>query len=219
METCGIVLLEDSAIIRQVLVEFIDRQPDLEVVAQFNKCAEFVSSAASWVGRAGVAVVDISLPDGDGIDAWKAVCQGAGRHVPVVVFSGKANVDDVRRVQDEAAGGVGILSKDGAASLATVRQAIDSVRAGLMMVDPSIRSVAKSSAVAGLLTDQEFEVLGCIAAGASNQAIHERMYISVKRVEGLVTSIYDKLGLHNPSAGGNPRVLATLMYLGLIPPN
>lgn len=88
-----------------------------------------------------------------------------------------------------------------------------------MMVDPSITAAASRGSVAEVLSERELEVLRLIAEGLSNHAIHERIYLSVKRVEGIVSAIYEKLDLHRSSSELNPRVAATLMFLGLNPPH
>lgn len=212
-----VVVLEDAPFILGALLEFLGAQPDLEVIGAYRTCEEFLSAASGWSDDVGIAIIDIGLPDGDGVEAWQSLCRVAARHVPVLVFSGKASLDDLRRVQEGTEGGVGILSKDGSASAQTIRQAIDAIRAGFMMVDPSITAGATRGSVAKVLSEQELEVLRLMAEGLSNNAIHEQMYVSVKRVEGIVTTIYEKLGLHRSSSDLNPRVAATLIFLGLSP--
>lgn len=212
------MVLEDAPFILGALLEFLGAQPDLEVIGAYHTCEEFLSAANGWSDDVGIAIVDIGLPDGDGIDAWRSLCHAADRHVPVLVFSGKASLDDLRRIQEGTQGGIGILSKDGSASAQTIRQAIDAIRGGFMMVDPSITAAASRGSVAEVLSERELEVLRLIAEGLSNHAIHERIYLSVKRVEGIVSAIYEKLDLHRSSSELNPRVAATLMFLGLNPP-
>jgi DNA-binding NarL/FixJ family response regulator len=213
------VLLEDSAFLRDVISEWVVRQPDLELVGSYGSCREIEAASAEWRDVVALIIVDLGLPDGDGIDTWRTLCAAAGRAIPVLVFSGRASLDDVRRVQAGAKTGIAVLSKDSAVSIQTVRQGIDAALAGMMMVDPSIAARHMSAAVRDRLNDQELSVLACIAEGLSNQAIHERLFTSVKRIEALVTTIYDKLGLGRSTGDQNPRVVATLMFLGLVLPN
>jgi DNA-binding NarL/FixJ family response regulator len=59
-----VMLVEDHAVFRQALSSFLDRQPDIEVVAQAGSLAE----ARQCLGGVDVMVLDLALPDGDGIE-------------------------------------------------------------------------------------------------------------------------------------------------------
>lgn len=209
-----IVLLEDEQILGSLLSEWIESQPEMELVGAYTTGAGFVDAAPTWVNQVDVMLVDVGLPDGDGIDLAVKVAKTAGRNIPLVVLSGKAHVEDVARVQKQYSGGWSFITK-GANGLKHLRSAIEAARAGMVMIDPHIQAAAAVPEVVATLTEQERGILASIAMGRSNQAIANEHFLSVKSVERVISSIYDKLGVNHDTKSTNPRVSVTLRYLGL----
>ncbi len=103
----------------------------------------------------------------------------------------------------------------GSNGLANLEHAIQAVRQGLVMVDPQLRQ--STDTIGGpQLTDQERDVMKHVAMGGSNATVANAVYMSEKSVERVLHSVYKKYGLEGTSKRDNPRVRATLMYLGLV---
>jgi DNA-binding NarL/FixJ family response regulator len=210
-----VVLLEDELMMGELLQEWICSQPDLEFVSAHHSVTDFHKHAPSWVQRVGLVATDMRLPDGDGLDAVLSLFSDQKRTIPTVVFSGKADMSDIQRLQEQMPSGWSFLSKSGT-SLKKFRQAIDAAVNGLVMIDPLIQS-ASSNDVLKRITQQEAEVLRCVAGGQSNISIAETQFMSVKSVERILTHIYEKLRVAGDAKETNPRVTASLIYLGLLP--
>jgi DNA-binding NarL/FixJ family response regulator len=137
---------------------------------------------------------DVVLHDAAGSrDAYAAVA--AGFSVPTLLF-----VDDPHAEIALAAlraGAAGVLARQSDA--AEILAAIDAVRAGLLVLDPSVREApvpiaAGGAALAEPLTDREQQVLTLLARGLSNRRVAERLAISDNTVKAHVAAILGKLG-------------------------
>lgn len=218
LERLDVVVVEDEHLLADLLGEWVAAQADLRLVGVYRTATE---ARRELPGRAiDVMVVDLNLPDGNGLDLAAEVSSGAlgaGRPRGVVVLSGEARIDLVAQLPTRLACSWGYLLKSTNTSR-RLRQAIDAVVAGLVMIDPELHRVGEpGDAALAALTDAEREVLAAVAAGMSNRAIADEVHSSVKTVERVLSTIYSKLGIDARDETMNPRVHAVLRWASVRP--
>jgi DNA-binding NarL/FixJ family response regulator len=165
-----------------------------------------------------VAIVDIRMPPTHSDEGLKAAQEIRARHpdVGVLVLSQYVELGLAARLLAENAAGMGYLLKDRITNLDEFAAAIRRVGAGGSALDPAIVSQLlgrrRDDDVLEHVTPREREVLALMAEGYSNQAIADRLVVTVRAVEKHVTSIFDKLGLP-ATTDSHRRVLAVLAFL------
>lgn len=208
------VLLEDEDLLRGLLSEWLNSQSDIEVLDSFRSIQSFNASKSTTVQRADVIIADIVLPDGDGLEAALKVLEGNNFSQGLVVISGRPTSDLFDRLSNQLNGGWAFLLKN-SNGLSNLRQAINAVQSGLVMVDPNLKSMFQRGGQNLALTDQERSVMERVAEGKSNAVIAKETFASEKTVERVLSSIYSKYALVGTSKVENPRVRATLIFRGL----
>ena len=193
-----ILIADDHEVVRIGLAALLDGQPGLSVVAQAASGDEAVDLARRH--RPDVAVMDIRMPNGSGIDACRAITSELPE-VPVIMLTSHADSDALFDAIDAGASGY-VLKRVGSGELV---DAVRAVAGGGSLLDPAVtRSVldrlrnASRLEEAGAfaeLTEQERRVLAHIADGASNRDIARRMGLAEKTVRNYVSSILAKLAL------------------------
>lgn len=191
-----VLLVDDHAVLVESLSALLGTQTDLEVVGTARTLAE----ARRLVGtsRPDVVLLDVALPDGDGIASIPSLLQGHPG-TRVVVLTGTTS--DRVLVAAVEAGAAGFLSKSGG-----VRRVVDTVRAAaadeavlpeatLERLLPLMQQRSEEREVR--LTDREVEVLELVAEGLTNAAIAERLVVSLHTVRNHVARISRKLGAHS----------------------
>jgi two-component system response regulator DevR len=210
-----VAVVEDEHLLADLLGEWVSKQDDLCLAGVFRTADE------ARRGLRGVAVdvlvVDLGLPDGEGLDvAADVVAGGHGGDRPrgVVILSGDARPDLVAVLPQRLDVAWAYLLKSTNTSR-RLRQAIDAVVSGFVMIDPELHRLGeRTDAQVASLSDGERQVLAALAAGLSNRAIAERVHLSVKTVERMLTTIYSKLGIDAGDDGVNPRVHAVMRAAG-----
>ena len=187
-----------------------------DVVAQSGDAEDLLRHVA--MHKPDVAVVDIRMPPTHTDEGLRAAREIRERHPA----TRRPRPLPVRRagyamaLLAESAEGVGYLLKDRVADLEQFATAVRRVADGGSALDPAVVSelVGRKRADDPLeqLTAREREVLELMAEGRSNQAIAERLFVTLRAVEKHVTSIFTKLGLP-ASTDDHRRVLAVLAYL------
>ena len=208
------VVLEDEEMLRGLLVEWLSRQDDVTVVDEFGLISTFNTSISTTVKDANLIITDLVLPDGDGLTAALKAMDILPNKVGLIVISGRPTPDLFARLSENVNGGWAFLLKN-SNGLANLRQAINAVQSGLVMVDPGLKKLFARDGKTAPLTDQERSAMDKVAEGKSNAVISEELFTSEKTVERLLSSIYSKYGLIGTSKLENPRVRATLIYRGL----
>jgi DNA-binding NarL/FixJ family response regulator len=179
-----LLLVEDHASFRQTLALVFDQEPDFEVVAQAGTVAE---ARLVMVDReADLAVVDLSLPDGEGVELIEDLRE-TNPHFAALVLT--ASLDRAEHARAVEAGAAGVLHK-----AAEVDEILDSTRrlaAGetllsseelvelLRLAGQSREEEREAQASIEQLTRREREVLFALSEGLSNKQIAERLHMSV----------------------------------------
>lgn len=194
-EPIRVLLCDDHTIVRAGLRRVLEEHDDLDVVAEAATAAEAV--ARSRDTHPDVVIMDVGLPDANGIDATRQLLTDEP-DVAVVILTVHDDLGYLRRAFD--AGARGYLVKDAADT--ELVSAIRAVAAGGEHVHPRLGAALMRAAEqpgpltgpGGELSAREKEVLGLVALGLTNVEIAERLYVSVRTVETHRSHIHRKLG-------------------------
>jgi DNA-binding NarL/FixJ family response regulator len=191
-----IVLLDDHEVVRAGLRELIEAEGDLEVVGEMGTAAEAVTRIPAL--RPDVAVLDVRLPDGDGVE----VCREVRSRVPeVACLMLTSYVDDEALFDAVMAGAAGFLLKEIRA--ADIVGAIRTVADGGSLLDPQatqrvldrIRRGDDDDQKLSVLTERERTIFDLIGEGLTNRQIADRVHLAEKTVKNYVSNILMKMGM------------------------
>ncbi|HLB75716.1 MAG TPA: response regulator transcription factor [Candidatus Limnocylindria bacterium] len=191
-ERIRVLLVDDHAVVRQGLRSFLELQPDIEVVGEAAGARDGVELAARL--SPDVVLMDLLMPDEDGVDAIRALRDVAPR-VRVLVLT--SYLDDTHVFAAVQAGAAGYLLKDVQPDALT--DGIRQVSQGLAVLHPTIaaRLMNRTGRPPSLadFTQRERDVLKLLAEGLSNKEIAGRLFISEKTVKTHVSNVLQKLGV------------------------
>jgi DNA-binding NarL/FixJ family response regulator/class 3 adenylate cyclase len=214
-EAMRIVIADDSVLLREGVVRLLE-EAGFAVAAQSGTADDLMRHVA--MHKPDVAIVDIRMPPthtDEGLRAAKEIRERFPE-TGVLVLSQYVEADYAMELLSDTAEGIGYLLKDRVSDLEQFAAAVRRVGEGGSALDPAVvnQLVGRRRQHDPLdeLTPREREVLEAMAEGRSNQAIAERLFITLRAVEKHVTSIFGKLGLP-ASADDHRRVLAVLAYL------
>ena len=190
-----IFLLDDHEVVRRGLRELLEAEDDLEVVGEAGTAEEALSRIPPT--RPDVAVLDVRLPDGDGVEVCRDI---RSRHPEVNCLMLTSFADDEALFSSIMAGAAGYVLKQ--VKGADLVDAVRRVGAGESLLDPAVtrrvlerlRSKPDDDELAGL-TDQEKRILDLIGEGLTNRQIGERMFLAEKTVKNYVSNLLAKLGM------------------------
>ncbi|HEX9387010.1 MAG TPA: response regulator transcription factor, partial [Anaerolineales bacterium] len=184
-----VLLAEDQAMVRGALMALLRLEPDLEIVGEVSEGKEVLLAAIK--SQPDVALLDIEMPGGNGLDAAQAL----HKNLPscrIVILTTFGRSGYLRRAMES--GAVGFLLKDAPADqLAT---AIRRVMAGERVVDPELALSALSDGD-NPLTARERDVLTASLDGASIADIALQLYLSEGTVRNHLSTAIQKLNVHN----------------------
>jgi DNA-binding NarL/FixJ family response regulator len=210
-----VVVADDVLLTREGIVRLL-RDAGIEVVAEAEDAQGLLHQVR--LAHPDVALVDIRMPPthtDEGLVAAQTIRAEHSR-VGVLVLSQYVEPAYAMELLGENAEGVGYLLKDRVSDVDEFAAAVRRVAEGGSALDPAVVSqlVGRRRRDDPLeeLTPREREVLELMAEGRSNQAIAERLVITLRAVEKHVTSIFGKLRLPATSED-HRRVLAVLTYL------
>lgn len=184
-----VLVAEDTGILRDTLVAVLNLQDDLAVVAEARTGDEIVPAVLRH--RPDVAVVDIDLPNLDGITAAAELHEKAP-DCRVVILTGLARPANLRRAL--AAHVAGFLVKDAPAT--ALIDAVRRVAGGERVIDPDL-AVTTLRTPENPLTPRETEVLKRYAAGADAKQIAAELFLSYGTVRNYLASAMVKLDARN----------------------
>ena len=212
-----VFLLDDHELVRRGVREMLEVDGDVVVVGEAGTAAEALSRIAALHPR--VAVLDVRLPDGDGV----AVCREIRSTLPDTACLMLTSFGEDEALMDAIlAGAAGYVLKQirGSDLLAAVR----TLATGGSLLDPSatarmmrqLRERAEATDPLQELSTQERRVLELIGEGLTNRQIGERMFLAEKTIKNYVSRLLAKLGLERRTQAA---VIATKLQTPGGPPN
>jgi len=203
METIRVMLVEDHVLVREGTRELLDREQDLQVVAEAGDGEEAVRLAVEH--RPDVVIMDIAIPKLNGLEATRQI-KAAHPQATVLVLTAYDDAQYIFAFLE--AGAAGYLLKD--VSAADLIRTIRIVHAGESFLHPAVarkvtdyfaRRVAKTPAevddetIFDRLTRRERQVLELAGQGMTNREIAAELTVSVRTVQSHLSSIFSKLGV------------------------
>lgn len=201
MSACSVLIVEDDPATRQHLARAIEQHSQLILAAAVGTCAEARSAVRALAPH--VLLVDLGLPDGDGVELIREVTEsGAVADVMVITVFG----DEKHVLSALQAGATGYLLKD--SPLQDIGDAVIQLVAGGSPISPSIaRYLLKrfrrqdheqpAKTDAGVLTEREHEVLNLIVKGFSYKEIAGLLGMSPHTVPSHIKNLYRKLDVRS----------------------
>jgi DNA-binding NarL/FixJ family response regulator len=186
-----VLLIDDHPVVRHGLASMIDDEADMGVVAQAGDAAEALARYREV--RPDVALVDLGLPDGDGVELIARLHAEFpdGRFIVLTTLDGDEHI--FRAVQ---AGAQAYVLKDMACG--EITDAVRMVHAGKRLLPAPLAD--KLEARGPALTARETEVLRLVARGESNKIIAAELGVVEGTVKAHVLSIFAKLGVDDRTA-------------------
>ncbi|SDZ42552.1 response regulator [Herbiconiux ginsengi] len=191
-----VFLVDDHEIVRRGIGDLLGAENDIEIVGEAGSVSQAIGRIAATVPD--VAVLDVRLPDGSGID----LCRDIRSHHPDVhclILTGYD--DDQALFAAVVAGAAGYVLKDvrGAGLIDAVR----AVAAGRTLMDPALTRRASEHMKSAVDDDPRFEslslrerqILALIGEGLTNRQIGDHLSLAEKTVKNYVSSMLSKLGL------------------------
>jgi len=195
-----VFLLDDHEIFRRGIRVLLDSEPDIDVVGEADTARAAMARLPAL--RPDVAVLDVRLPDGDGITVCREICSALPETACLMLT---AYDDDRALLGAIMAGAAGYVSKQTCGT--DLVRSLRAVASGQSILDPfasrrvmtRLRDRAAVVDPVAALSDQEKRVLDLIGEGLTNREIAERMFLSEKTVKNYVSSLLTKLGMHHRS--------------------
>ena len=191
-----VFLLDDHEIVRAGLRSLFETDDEFVVVGEAATAAEALDRIPAT--RPHVAILDVRLPDGNGIE----VCRDIRSHSPeIACVMLTSYADDEALVAAVMAGAAGyVLKQVGAVSLV---EDVRRVAAGQSLMDPAliqrllekIRRGSEEDPLLASLTPQERRILDLVADGQTNRQIANELYLAEKTVKNYVSNLLSKLGM------------------------
>lgn len=201
--TKNILLVEDHDSFRQALAIVFDQEPDFRVAAQAGTLAE-ARRALESLESIDLAVVDLSLPDGDGVDLIEGLLDASPRATTLVL---SASLDRAQYGRALESGAAGVLHKT--AGIKEVVQGARKLLAGetllsqneivemLRLVNRKRQAEHETQMAIDRLTEREREVLQALAEGLSSRQISEKLHITKETERTHMVNIFNKLSVHS----------------------
>ena len=189
-----VFLLDDHEVVRRGVRELLEAEEDMTVVGEAGTAEEALARIPAT--QPDVAVLDVRLPDGDGVSVCREI---RSRRPDVQCLMLTSFADDEALFSAIMAGAAGYVLKQvkGIDLVEGVRR----VGRGESLLDPSVtrrvleRLRAPDDDELSSLTDQERRILDLIAEGHTNRQIAEQMYLAEKTVKNYVSNLLAKLGM------------------------
>jgi two-component system, NarL family, response regulator DevR len=194
--TIRVFLVDDHEVVRRGLRELLDAEDDITVVGDAATAGMALAGIAS--STPDVAVLDVRLPDGNGVE----VCREVRARDPKIACIMLTSFGDDEALFDAImAGAAGYLLKDIRGN--DLVDAVRRVAAGDSLLDPALtgkvlerlRKGDEEDPRLASLSDQERRILAHIAEGMTNRQIAEKMHLAEKTVKNYVSNLLAKLGM------------------------
>lgn len=191
-----VFLVDDHEVVRRGLIDLLSADPDLDIVGEAGSVAQAMARIPA--AKPDVAVLDVQLPDGNGVELCRDLLSVLSdlRCLMLTSFtSDEAMLDAV------LAGASGYVVKD--IKGMQLAQAVKDVGAGRSLLDnraaaalmAKLRGATKRSDPLSGLTDQERSLLILLGEGLTNKQIADRMFLTEKTIKNYVSRLLAKLGM------------------------
>jgi two-component system, NarL family, response regulator DevR len=191
----AVFLLDDHEVVRRGVRDLLEAEPDIRVIGEAGTAQSALARIPAL--RPDVAVLDVRLPDGDGV----SVCRDIRSRMPEVACLMLTSFGDEEALFDAImAGAAGYVLKQirGTDLVGAVR----TIASGQSLLDPQaasklmarLRQPTKADPLAAL-TGQERRILELIGEGLTNRQIGERLFLSEKTVKNYTSALFAKLGM------------------------
>jgi DNA-binding NarL/FixJ family response regulator len=195
--TTRVFLLDDHEVVRRGLTDLLEASGEIEIVGEAGTAEEAIGRIPPT--RPDVAVLDVRLPDGNGIEVCREV---RSRHPEIACLMLTSFADDEAMLSAIVAGASGFVLKQVRGN--ELVDAVLRVAGGESLLDAAtttrvlerIRRQGGQEGELAALTPQERVLLEHIAEGLTNRQIGERMHLAEKTVKDYVSNLLTKLGMH-----------------------
>lgn len=192
----SVFLLDDHEIVRRGVRDLLETDGDIVVVGEAGTAA--AAAARVHALDPDVAVLDVRLPDGDGVEVCREI---RSRHPRTACLILTSFADDEALFQAIMAGAAGFVLKQVKGN--DLVEAVRRVAAGQSLLDPAVtarvlerlRHGPEEDERLARLTVQEWRILELMAEGLTNRAIGERLHLAEKTVKNYVTNVLAKMGM------------------------
>ena len=194
--TIRVFLLDDHEIVRRGVRDLLDTEPGITVIGEAGTATAALARIPAL--KPDVAVLDIRLPDGDGV----TVCRDLRSKMPqLACLMLTSYSDDEALVDAIMAGAAGYVLKQIRGT--DLVGAIRTIASGQSLLDPQaaatvmrrIRDQSTATDPLAALTDQERRILALIGEGLTNRQIGDRLFLAEKTVKNYVSALFAKLGM------------------------
>jgi len=195
--TIRVFLLDDHEVVRRGLRELLEAEGDIEVVGEAGTAEEALGRIPPT--KPDVAVLDVRLPDGDGVEVCRTI---RSAHPEIACLMLTSFDDDEALFEAIVAGATCYVLKQVKGS--DIIDAVRQVGAGRSLLDPLLTARVMDRLRAGStedprlagLTAQEHRVLELLADGKTNRQIAAEMFLAEKTVKNYVSNLLAKMGMH-----------------------
>ncbi|NAS20637.1 response regulator [Herbidospora sp. NEAU-GS84] len=191
-----VFIVDDHEVVRRGVAVLLESEEDIRVVGEAGTVASAITRISAL--RPDVAILDVRLPDGNGVDVCREV-RSRSPDLPCLMLTSFA--DDDALFQAVMAGAAGYVLKQihGSDLVGAVR----TVAGGRSLLDPQVtrtmvrrlRDDAARKDPLAVLTDQERRILEYVVEGMTNRQIGEEMFLAEKTVKNHVSRLLGKLGM------------------------
>lgn len=206
-----VFLVDDHEVVRRGLAELLDDDPDLRVVGEASSYTHAIARIPALMPD--VAVLDVRLPDGNGIELCRELLSKLPELRCLILTSFE---DDQAMLDAILAGASGYVVKD--IKGLDLTRAVHDVGSGKSLLDNRAAAAlmaklrtdaADKNGPFEELTDQERVLLGLLGEGLTNRQIAARMFLAEKTVKNYVSRLLSKLGVERRTQAA---ILATKMH-------
>ena len=182
-----ILAVDDHPMLREGIAALVASQSDMKLVGEASNGREALEQFRKH--RPDLTLMDLQMPDMDGIEAMVAICSEFPEARIIVLTTYKGDIQVLRALKAGARAFLlkGLLRKE---LLETIR----AVHAGQKRIPPEVAAELADHAIDDALTTREIDVLRLIAGGNTNKLIADQLSITEETVKGYVKNILSKLG-------------------------
>jgi two-component system, NarL family, response regulator len=185
-----ILLADDHPSLRDGLASILTSQPDLSVVAEAGTGREAVEQFKQH--KPDVLIVDLRMPDGDGIQTIKELVE-LDPAVTILVLTTYDNEEDIFSALES--GARGYILKD--TTREEIIEAVRQVHAGNRYLPSAVAARLADRMIRPSLTPRELDVLRLVSRGRTNKEMAVAMFISEETVKSHMKGLFQKLGVHD----------------------